>query len=306
MIKYPIGEVLENGPKIEPLFSGDAFQIAVEKKWLKEFSKGQFVYTEEITRLFRAFQELFRREIVEKLGFKEWMLPRILPREALEKFGSIEYAPNTLFQAQPFIKNPSIQSYFLDPVQSASLYYTLAKEPLKASELPIKVFEIIGGYQWRCEAIWELHGFDKLLEYLKLEHVYVGYPTQVIEARKRQKEEYVKLFNKIGFLYRIVVGAPCHSSPPNTKRYEKAKVIDEIPLFDFEFYIPKEKKWLEVCGTCIEEDENTRAYGIKTESEKEVWSGCSGVGLNRLVYSFLSQFGFEKENYPKIILEYLK
>ena len=172
--------------------------------------------------------------------------------------------------------------------------------------MPIKVFETLGGYQWRCEKEEELHAFDKLLEYLKLEHVYIGYPNQVVEARKTQKKQYIKLFNKIGFLYRITVGAPCHSSPINTKRYEKASNLDEIPLYDFEFYIPKEKKWLEVCGTCIEEDENTNAYGIQTITGKKVWSGCSGVGLNRLVYSFLSQFGFQEENYPALISKYIR
>jgi len=129
--KYVIGEVLKNGPKVKPIFDGDAFQIAIEKKWLKEFSKGQFVYTEDMARLFRAFQELFRKEVVKKLGFKEWILPRLLPREVLEKFGSIEYAASTLFQAQPFVNSPNKPSSFLDPVQSASLLLHFGKRTVK-------------------------------------------------------------------------------------------------------------------------------------------------------------------------------
>lgn len=306
MTKYTIGDIIEDCLSCPIEFNGNAFKTAKERGWLIEFSEGQFVYTEGITNLFKAFQEMFRREVGEKLDFKEWILPRLLPKEVLEKFGSVEFAPRSIFQATQFYENPkNRRSYFLDTVQSASLYYALAKKKIQCADLPLKVFETIGGYQWRNERKEELHGFDKLFEYLKLEYVYVGLPEQVVNSRRLQAKRYKELFNELGLVYKVVVGAPCHTSPQNTERYEKAGSLDEIPLFDFEFLIPSENRWLEVCGTCVEADENTKSFGIETSGGKELWSGCSGVGLNRMVYAFLSQRGFDAKKYPPLFQKYL-
>ncbi len=305
MAKYEIGNIIENCPSRPVKFNGDAFKTAKEKEWLLEFSEGQFVYTEDITKLFKAFQDIFRREVADRLGFKEWILPRLLPQVVLEKFGGVEYAPSSIFEATQFYEQPiNRRKYFLDTVQSASLYYALSKKKIHYTDLPLKVFETIGGYQWRNEQREELHGFDKLFEYLKLEHVYVGLPEQVVASRRMQLERYKELFNELGLVYRVVVGAPCHSSPQNTERYEKARSLDEVPLFDFEFLIPHGDRWLEVCGACVEAGENTRSFGIRTIEGKEIWSGCSGVGLNRMVYAFLSQHGFDSDEYPPLFQKY--
>ncbi|MBI2674963.1 MAG: hypothetical protein HYX24_00775 [Candidatus Aenigmarchaeota archaeon] len=307
MAQFKIGDVLEHHDHNQIVFKGDALNVAKERGWLLEFSEGQFVYAEDLTRYFKAFQQLFRDEVACPLNFAEWILPRLLPQEILEKFGSVQFVPRSLFEVKQFYERPDKRkNYFLDTVQSASLYYALAKTPLNDEKLPLRVFETIGGYQWRNERGEELHGFDKLYEYLKMEHVYVGFPKQVVESRRKQAEKYKTLFRQLGLNFRIVVGAPCHVSPKNSERYEKAQNLDEIPLLDFEFEIPYEDRWLEVCGACVEEDENTQSFGIQARSGEKLWSGCSGVGLNRLVYAYLAQHGFDPNSYPPKFRAYLE
>jgi len=305
MQTYPIGTVLSWGNARETAFRGDALQEMRDRGWILDFAEGQVVATAPLTRLFRGFQELFRQEVAGPLGFEEWTLPRLLPQKILRRFGSVEYAPGTLFEARYYSESHPGRSYFLDPVQSAGLYHALSKHPLPTDILPLKVFETLGGPQWRNEAPSELHGIDKLVEYLKMEHVYVGTPEQVTESRRIQKQTYERIFDELGLVYRVVVGAPCHSSPQNTARYEKAKTLDEVPLIDFELYIPSEDRWMEVCGACVEETENTEAFGITSTSGDVLWSGCSGVGLHRLAYAFLAQMGFDEKNYPELFLRHL-
>lgn len=297
------GEIILEGPKRNFKFTGDVEKILIEKGWIKSFNKGQWVYKTEITKIFKAFQKLYREEVAKKLGFEEWILPRLLPPESIKAFGGIQYAPETLFEVKPYDRKDN-RTYLLDSVQSASLYYLLAKEPIDDKTLPIKIFETIGGGQWRDEE--KLKGFIRAIEYLKLEHVYVGYPDDVVQTRLKLKNKYIEIFNKLELQWRIVVGEPCHLAPQTCTRYKKAKSLEYIPLYDYEFFIPFDKSWLEVAGTCIEENENIESFGIKSKNGKILWSGCSGVGLNRLVFAFLSQKGFDFSLYPKFFLKFLE
>ncbi len=302
-IPRTFGEIILEGPKQNKLFTGDTNKLLIEKGWIKEFNQGQWVYTTEITKIFKAFQKLYREEVANKLGFKEWILPRLLPVKAIEAFGGIQYAPETLFEVKPFDKKDN-RSYLLDPVQSASLYYVLSKELIDDKILPLKIFETMGGFQWRDEKQSELD-IMRTTEYLKLELVYIGSPDDVVKTRLALKKRYIEIFNELELQWRIVVGAPCHLAPQTCARYEKAKSIEYLPLYDYEFFIPFKNSWLEVAGTCIEEDENIDSFGIKSVNDQSLWSGCSGVGLNRLVYAFVSQKGFDFTKYPSFFRKFL-
>ena len=41
-----------------------------------------------------------------------------------------------------------------------------------------------------------------------------------------------------------------------------------------------------------------KSFGVKLQSGKELWSGCSGVGLERWTAVFLAQKGLDPENWP--------
>lgn len=45
-------------------------------------------------------------------------------------------------------------------------------------------------------------------------------------------------------------------------------------------------------------------FGLKDHSE--TWSGCIGLGLERVVWSFLQQYGLQSEHWPAAIPESVK
>ena len=64
--------------------------------------------------------------------------------------------------------------------------------------------------------------------------------------------------------------------------------------FELLMYLPYEKKWLAVASFNNHLDTLTKAYNIKSRKNKTIYSGCIGVGYERLLYAIYSQRGFAK------------
>ena len=78
---------------------------------------------------------------------------------------------------------------------------------------------------------------------------------------------------------------------------------------DFEAYLPyrgtrEESEWLEFQNLSIVGDKYTKAFAIKTQ-KGELWSGCSGIGLERWLTAFLAQKGLDPEGWPSGFREYV-
>ena len=79
---------------------------------------------------------------------------------------------------------------------------------------------------------------------------------------------------------------------------------------DYESWIPsrgsrEESEWLEFQNLSIVGDKYTKAFSIKSSKNKELWSGCSGIGLQRWTVSFLAQKGLDSDKWPKEFKKYL-
>jgi hypothetical protein len=56
----------------------------------------------------------------------------------------------------------------------------------------------------------------------------------------------------------------------------------------------------ELCGCSVEGDHLLRQFNVTASDGRELWSGCVGVGLNRLVLAFLYQHGFDAARWPDL------
>ena len=90
---------------------------------------------------------------------------------------------------------------------------------------------------------------------------------------------------ELHFQYRIVVGSGCYELTGN----EPAPTsLEEIPIKDIEVYIPQTKSWLELAGCSVLETNLTSRFNIQSETGEKLWSGCTGIGLERLTYSTIA------------------
>ncbi|TFH04444.1 MAG: serine--tRNA ligase, partial [Methanosarcina sp.] len=71
---------------------------------------------------------------------------------------------------------------------------------------------------------------------------------------------------------------------------------------DYEACLPyrgENGDWLEFQNVSINGDKYPKGFNVKLQSGEELWSGCSGVGLERWAAVFLAQKGLDPESWPE-------
>ena len=73
---------------------------------------------------------------------------------------------------------------------------------------------------------------------------------------------------------------------------------------DYEALTPYNNKWIEFQNLSINGEKYTKGFNVKSQKNERLWSGCSGVGLERWASVFLSQHGLNEENWSKEFKKY--
>jgi len=296
-----LGTILATSGDSHELFGGDVRAEALERGWISDFATGQYVYRANWVKLLRYLQ----RDLLDQAraaGFEEWLFPRLIPRQALEDFRLTQYAPELLVPAGPESQQ------VLDPVQCISLYQMLRGSKIPLADLPLKSVETMGGWTWRNEHEDELDGPIKAKEFLRVEHVFLGTRDQVRATRAQVREGFTRLLSGWDLSWQVVAAEGCMEIPSLVKSQDDAATPDEVPVQDIEVPLSSDRSdrarpgWAdhfdarfdlrEISGCSSEGTHLTERFGITTEGE-ELWSGCCGMGLNRLAVAFLYRHGFE-------------
>ena len=77
-----------------------------------------------------------------------------------------------------------------------------------------------------------------------------------------------------------------------------------IAAYDLEIYLPyrgdrENSEWLEIAGCFVHQLKFINSFKIKEMKKREIWTGCTGLGVTRWVAAFLSTYGFDVETWPK-------
>ncbi|MBG0851439.1 hypothetical protein I2W78_06160 [Streptomyces spinoverrucosus] len=283
------------------LHGGDVVVEALDRKWIENFAEGQYVYRAPWVRLLRRLQS----EILERAyanDFEEWLFPRLIPRQALDDFRLSQYAPELLVPAGPD------GDQVLDPVQCISLYHLMRGRQLSLDELPLRIVETLGGWTWRNEYAADLDGPIKAREFLRVEHVFFGTREQVRATRGQVRQTLTELLSGWGLSWQVVAAEGCMEIPSLVEAQDDAETADEVPVQDIEVPLSSNRPerarpgWAdhfderfdlrEISGCSAEGTHQTESFHITAEGQ-DLWSGCCGIGLNRLVVAYLYQHGFD-------------
>ena len=151
-----------------------------------------------------------------------------------------------------------------------------------------------------------IHGIERVDEFHRIEMVWIGYPDQVIKLHQEIIKKYKRIFNEIlDFEWRMAHVTPWFMAQEGLiGTADEEKIIGTI---DFEAYLPyrgsrEESEWLEFQNASNNGDKYPRGFNVKSQTGKELHSGCTGVGLERWLAVFLAQKGLDMENWPKKFL----
>ncbi len=331
--------IKKSDKKIIKAFTEDPNDILERIGWMKRMSIGQWLYTPPLTHMLNALKRLFIDEVVKPLGFEEAIFPKMYPLEVGLKTGHLKGVVNSMVFAslprsydisefeelidlmyvlnevppeelQKYLRSPS---YFLCFAQCEPFYWFFENEVLDDSSLPIKWYDQSGpSYRWESGGI---HGIERVIEFHRVEVVWLGKPDDVTRIRNELLERYEYFMDRVlDIEWRMAWVTPWFYEQSGTiqESIENIIEVNRPGTIDFEAWLPyrgereDNKNWIEIGNISIHGTKFTEPFRIKHNKGETLWTGCSGFGSERWLIVLLAQKGFDTENWPRKYIEYIR
>ena len=317
----------------KPVWTKDPTEEMTKLDWLKQGpTKGKWFYNPQATAIFRAMENIAINEVLKPLGFQEIIESHIVSFDIWLKTGHLEGMPSEFYYVaepasrdiekwQRFIdltkitkeippdelkKNIGVPNAGVCYAQCPVIYWSLKGKTIADKSLPLLIFDKSAN-SCRYESGGR-HGIERVDEFHRIEPVYLGTREQLLSLRDKLIERYKHVFNEVLDLeWRMAWVTPWYMQ-------QAGKISDtgeqDTGTIDFEAYMPyrgsrKDSEWLEFQNLSILGDKYVKAFNIKAQ-KSELWSGCSGIGLERWTAVFLAQKGLDPNKWPSGFRKYLK
>lgn len=326
-------DLLAQSPPREHPFQRDPTEEMLKRDWVRSGpTKGKWFLGPTAAHLLRTMDRIARQEVLDPLGFTEVVQPHHDSFEILLKTGHLAGLPGEFYYvAEPKTRDPAAWEEFTDLVkitkkvpqhlldglvtgptavscyaQCPTIYWWLSGRTLATDTLPVRVYDRTAVSN-RYESGGR-HGLERVDEFHRIEPVYVGTPTQLVELREGLMARYKHVFDQVLELeWRTAWVTPFYLQQAGGVGVEDpdARIKGTI---DFEAYLPyrgtrESSEWLEFQNLSIVGEKYTEAFTIRAQ-KGEIWSGCSGIGLERWLTAFLAQHGLDAKDWPAKFREY--
>ncbi|MEM5793903.1 MAG: aminoacyl--tRNA ligase-related protein [Candidatus Aenigmatarchaeota archaeon] len=318
-------ELIWKSKEKKPVWDKDPSEEMEKLGWIKRFDTGVWLYTPIPTKIFRTMQQIAIKEVIKPLKFEEVILPKVTPLEVWLRTGHVPGSSNSFFYvSKPLTYDQKFWEDFADYVkvtnkipyeqlkeklepprlgvcfaQCPPFYWYFEKKSLREEDLPIKVWDASGtSMRWEAGG---LHGIERVCEFHRIELIWLGTKEQALEIREKLVERYKYVFEKIlDIEWRMAWVTPWYMAQAG----QVGETEKEKGTIDFEAWLPfrgsrESSEWLEFQNITVAGTKFSDAWDFKTSSGKEVWSGCSGIGLERWVVAFLAQKGLDSKKWPR-------
>ena len=323
--------IWESGEK-NPVWSKDPTEEMVKKKWLEQGpTKGKWFYRPQAAAILKTMEKIAIEEVIKPLGFQEIIESNLVPFDVWLKTGHMEGMPGEFYYVvEPATRDTEKWERFVDftkitkeihmdelkknlgnPVggvcyaQCPLIYWSFKGKTISEKSLPVLVYDntaISNRYESGGR-----HGIERVDEFHRIEPVYIGTREQLLKLRENMLDRYKHVFNDIFDLeWRMAWVTPWYMQQAGKAGTEDTQ---EKGTIDFEAYMPyrgdrKKSEWLEFQNLSILGDKYVNAFNIKAQ-KSELWSGCSGIGLERWATAFLAQKGINPDKWPEKFRKYL-
>ena len=318
-------ELVWESPKRPPIFNGDPTPALEKEGWIRRgASRGQWIHGPEMTRLFRTFDRLVDRELMEPQGFQEMIFPKLEPFSVWERSGHAKgIYPEVYYVCPPKSRDPAFWEDIIDhykvtgevplekirekidvPIggmtyaQCPALWTFFQGRTISNDRVPIKVFDR-SGTSHRYES-GGLHGIERVDEFHRTELVWLGTreqvgktATDIMAAYKRIFEEFLELeWRQARVTPWFMAQEGMVGTDENT----------DIGTTDYEGRLPyrlgSADEWLEFQNVSNNGMKYPKGFTVKLQSGEPLWSGCSGIGLERWTAVFVAQKGPDPAKWP--------
>jgi len=309
----------------------------VNRNWISPAStKGKWIYWTPATKLFKTMEKIVIKELLEPLNFNEIINSNIVSGEDIWlRTGHLEGMPMEIYYvAEPITRNVKEWERFIDLVkitqeipyeelkkmiqfkplkglvyaQCPSINWGLKGKTIANESFPIFLFERTTN-SFRYESGGR-HGIERVDEFHRIEVVFIDEPKKLLELREKIAGRYKYIFNEILEIeWRMATVTPFYMQQAGDI-FKEGIEEGRLGTIDYEAWLPyrgsrEESEWLEFQNLSIVGEKYIKAFNIKHQKNDLLWSGCTGIGLERWVSVFLAQHGFNVEEWPKNFKNYL-
>ncbi len=187
----------------------------------------------------------------------------------------------------------------LSPAVCYHLYFSLADHPLPDGKL---VATAVGNC-FRYEST-NLTSLERMWNFTMREVIFVGPKEFVLENREKSRHFMQKIFQEIGLAYHVETA----NDPFFVGEFRKQVAFQTAFQLKYEIraQMPFKLSTLAVGSYNYHQDFFGRHLNITLPDGKPIHTGCTAFGLERMVYAFLAQYGFDQSQWPQVVREWMQ
>ncbi len=316
----PKVEVLEDFSSRPVYYSQDPMEVLLARREVFEEATGLFILGPLMSRLVDFFESRFLM-LADEFEAKPYRFPTLISAKFLDRVDYFSAFPHSLTFATHLREDLDIINKFaetaaygegglnasseffsriqtlLSPAVCYHLYFSLADHPLPDG----KLIATAVGNCFRYEST-NLTSLERLWNFTMREVIFVGSKDFVLENRQRSRLFMQKIFEEIGLVYHVETA----NDPFFVGEFRKQAAFQTAFQLKYEIRasLPFKTSTLAVGSYNYHQDFFGRHLGITLPDGKPIHTGCTAFGLERIVYAFLAQFGFDESNWPAVVREW--
>jgi len=317
----PKVEVLEDYSDRPVYFTQDPMHELLARGEVSEEEKGIYLLGPLVTRLVEFFESRFLL-LADEFEAKPYRFPTLISAKMLDRVNYFSAFPHSLTFATHLREDLDIINRFasdthyhadglnsppeyfskiealLSPAVCYHLYFSLADHPLPDGKL---VATAVGNC-FRYEST-NLTSLERMWNFTMREVIFVGPKDFVLEKREKSRLFMQKIFEEIGLVYHVETA----NDPFFVGEFRKQTAFQTAFQLKYEIraQLPFKNSTLAVGSYNYHQDFFGRHLNITLPDGGPIHTGCTAFGLERMVYAFLAQFGFDPSNWPKLVREWM-
>lgn len=322
--------LLWRSPQKKPQWVKDPTEALSHHGWIEQGpTKGKWFFRPPAAAIMQAMAQIAIEKILHPLHFQEVISSMHVPLTTWLKTGHLEGMPGEIYYiSEPVTRDVNKWETFIDLLkikkeiplkefsqmvstpkagicyaQCPNIYWSFSGKTIAESSLPLLLYDrSVPSARYESGG---RHGIERVDEFHRIEIVYIGTKNQLLDIKEKLIEKYRMVFNDILDLeWRMAQVTPFYLQ-------QAGQIIEEDPnagTIDFEAWLPyrgdRNTPWLELHNVSIVGEKYIRAFNIKTQ-KSILWSGCSGIGLERWMTAFLAQKGIDPKKWPTSFRKYI-
>ena len=251
--------------------------------------------------LLAAFDRRVQRTAVEEFGAVEHRYPSLIPTSVLRRAGYFDSFPQFLMTVDRFTAADATDGtdvtvptgHCLAPTVCYHAYHTLAGTQVPDEGLVITAC----GDVFRFEEV-DHRTLERLWNYTMREVIFLGSREAVADLRMRMVRATCAMVDDLRLAAQLeIANDPFFAGGATAERV----LVQRALKLKYELHMPiVDDRTIAVGSFNLHGTKFGEAFDITTPGGTPAYSGCLGIGLERIAYAFLCRHGIDPATWPQI------